>query len=129
MPSKIFVSIFTVSFRRWMRPSLSFSYFSLYTVQKIFDYHDLKIFDVDELSTHGGSLRLYITHKENNQISLSGNVLVVLEKEKKFGLGKISTYEEFNTRVSKTIQRSKIQNSKFDGIQRGLRPTLTPYPI
>ena len=78
-----------------------FSYFSLLTAQKILAHHNLKVFDVDELSTHGGSLRLYITHKENNQISLSNNVLVVLEKEKKFGLNKISTYEEFGTQVSK----------------------------
>ena len=78
-----------------------FSYFSLLTAQKILAHHNLKVFDVDELSTHGGSLRLYITHKENNQISLSNNVLVVLEKEKKFGLNKISTYEEFGTHISK----------------------------
>jgi len=93
-----------------------FSYFFLYTAQKIFDYHDLKIFDVDELSTHGGSLRLYVTHKENNQISISSNVLLVLEKEEKFGLKKIPTYEEFNTRVSKIkldLQRL-IKNIKND---------------
>ena len=47
-----------------------FSYFSVLTAQKIFDNHDLKIFDVDEISTHGGSLRLYITHKENNSIPI-----------------------------------------------------------
>ncbi len=78
-----------------------FSYFSLLTVQKIFDNHDLKIFDVDEISTHGGSLRLYVTHKENNQIIISKNILSVLEKEKKFGLDKISAYDEFSKHISK----------------------------
>jgi len=78
-----------------------FSYFSLLTTQKIFDNHDLKIFDVDEISTHGGSLRLYVTHKENNQILVSNNVLIVLEKEKFFGLEKISTYDKFSKHISK----------------------------
>ena len=78
-----------------------FSYFSLLTVQKIFESHDLKIFDVEELITHGGSLRLYVTHKENIQIISSNNTSVILEKEKKFGLEKLSTYEEFSVHVSK----------------------------
>jgi len=93
-----------------------FSYFSLLTVQKIFDHHDLKIFDVDELSTHGGSLRLYVTHKENNQIPLSSNILAVLEKEKKFGLEKISTYEEFTASASKIKLdlQNLIKNIKND---------------
>lgn len=93
-----------------------FSYFSLLTVQKIFDHHDLKIFDVDELSTHGGSLRLYVTHKENNQIPISSNILAVLEKEKKFGLEKISTYEEFSASASKIKLdlQNLIKNIKND---------------
>ena len=78
-----------------------FSYFSLLTVQKIFDKHNLKIFDVDEISTHGGSLRLYVTHKDNNQIIISKNILSVLKKEKKFGLDKISTYDEFSKHINK----------------------------
>jgi len=39
-----------------------FSYFSFYTVIQIFEKHNLKIFDVEELTTHGGSLRIYATH-------------------------------------------------------------------
>jgi len=78
-----------------------FSYFSLLTVQKIFDNHNLKIFDVDEISTHGGSLRLYVTHKDNNQIIISKNILSILEKEKNFGLDKISTYDKFSKHIYK----------------------------
>jgi len=51
-----------------------FSYFSLITAKKIFEYHGLKIFDAEELSTHGGSLRLFITHFENNIISETFNI-------------------------------------------------------
>ena len=93
-----------------------FSYFSLLTAQKIFESHDLKIFDVDELITHGGSLRLYVTHKENTQIIPSNNTLVVLEKEKKFGLEKLSTYEEFSVHVSKIKMdlQNLIKNIKND---------------
>ena len=93
-----------------------FSYFSLLTVQKIFEHHDLKIFDVEELNTHGGSLRLYVTHKENHLITSSNNILVILEKEKEFGLEKLSTYEEFSIRVSKIKidLQNLIKNIKND---------------
>ncbi len=45
-----------------------FSYLSLITVQQIFSTHGLKIFDVEELSTHGGSLRIFATHADNQNI-------------------------------------------------------------
>ena len=44
-----------------------FSYLSFYTVKQIFESAGLKLFDVEELPTHGGSLRIYATHAENNQ--------------------------------------------------------------
>ena len=78
-----------------------FSYFSLITAKKIFEYHGLKIFDVEELSTHGGSLRLYITHFDNNQINKNTEVDSIIEKEKKFGLTQINTYENFSKNIIK----------------------------
>ena len=45
-----------------------YCYFSLLTLLKVFDFHGMKIFDVDELPTHGGSLRIYACHKENEAI-------------------------------------------------------------
>ncbi|MGH2612698.1 MAG: methyltransferase domain-containing protein, partial [Rhabdochlamydiaceae bacterium] len=77
-----------------------FSYFSLYSVQKIFLFHGLQIFDVDELPTHGGSLRIYAQHKENNP-SISEKLIVLLKNEEEFGLHKISTYETFFENVKK----------------------------
>ena len=94
-----------------------FSYFSLLTVKKIFDYHDLKIFEVDELSTHGGSLRLFVTHNENNDVDEHPSVRLILDKEKKFGLDKLETYKEFAQKVVKCKEDSvsKIKAIKDNG--------------
>ena len=94
-----------------------FSYFSLLTVKKIFDYHDLKIFEVDELPTHGGSLRLFVTHNENNDVDEHPSVRLILDKEKKFGLDKLETYKEFAQKVVKCKEDSvsKIKAIKDNG--------------
>jgi len=84
-----------------------FSYFSFYTVRKIFSHFGLTIFDVEELSIHGGSLRLYIKHNENKEkaFSIKQNVRKQIEKEQKFGITKISTYTDFPKKVA-TIKDS-----------------------
>ena len=76
-----------------------FSYFSLITAKKIFEHHGFKIFDVEELSTHGGSLRLFITHFDNDQLDETLEINSVIEKEKKFGLTQINTYENFSKNI------------------------------
>lgn len=78
-----------------------FSYFSLLTVCKIFTAHHMKIYDVEELSTHGGSLRIYATHEENENYMISDKVKEVLTREKEFGLEEIESYEVFGRRVEK----------------------------
>ena len=100
-----------------------FSYFSLITAKKIFEYHGLKIFDVEELSTHGGSLRLYVTHFDNNQINKSTEVDLIIEKEKKFGLTQINTYENF----SKNIIQIKINLLNFIEKAKKNSKTLVCY--
>ena len=94
-----------------------FSYFSLLTVQKIFSFHGLSIFDVDELSTHGGSLRIYARHTENNTLQINQKVNMFVQKEERFGLTKISTYKDFQERVN--VVRENIINffitAKNDG--------------
>ena len=75
-----------------------YSYFSLFTLNKIFSAHDLKIFDVDELSIHGGSLRIYATHKKQKVI-VSKKIQKLIDKEKKLGLRNLATYKNFNERV------------------------------
>jgi len=77
-----------------------FSYFSLITLKKLFTKHKLEIFDVEELNTHGGSLRIFIKHKENKFYKEKISVKQLLEKEKLFGLKKISTYTNFSKEVN-----------------------------
>jgi hypothetical protein len=58
-----------------------FSYLSFYTVKQIFESQGLELFDVDEISTHGGSLRIYAKHKEDASKQISPNVAALLKKE------------------------------------------------
>ncbi len=78
-----------------------FSYFSFYTVQKIFLHHKLRIFDVEELSTHGGSLRIYAKHKEDETKEITNNVKKLNQKEIDMGCNKIETYKKFQEIVDK----------------------------
>ena len=82
-----------------------FSYFSLLTSQKIFSFHELTIFDVDEIPTHGGSLRIYLKHSESENILINQKVDILLEKEKQFGLENISTYENFTKNVKEIKEK------------------------
>ncbi|MEW6552581.1 MAG: class I SAM-dependent methyltransferase [Campylobacterota bacterium] len=77
-----------------------FSYFSFYTVQQIFEMHRLKLYDVEKLSTHGGSLRIYATHKESDIVE-SVNVENLLEEERSFGLFDMEVYKGFQEKANK----------------------------
>jgi len=81
-----------------------FSYFSLLTVQKVFSEHNLTIFDVEELDTHGGSLRIFARYAKNDTIPISERVSELIEKEKKFGLTNISTYTNFSEKCKAAKQ-------------------------
>ncbi|KKP40272.1 MAG: methyltransferase-like protein [Candidatus Peregrinibacteria bacterium GW2011_GWC2_33_13] len=80
-----------------------FSYLSLYTVEKIFNHHGMDIYDVEELPTHGGSLRIYACHLENMQ--KSKNVINLLSREKEFGLTDLITYTNFSEKVKETKRK------------------------
>ena len=77
-----------------------FSYLSLHSVISIFDNAGLKIYDVDQLDTHGGSLRVYGCHKENSH-EITPKIKIQLEKEEKAGLTKIETYTNFQINANK----------------------------
>lgn len=79
-----------------------YSYLSLHSVRYLFNAHQLEIFDVDELPTHGGSLRIYAKHKADRIHEISPRVAEVLEKEKRAGLLDPVAYEEFSRRVEAT---------------------------
>jgi len=84
-----------------------FSYFSLFTLKKIFEKYDLEIFDVEEIFVHGGSLRLFIKSSKNKEITIDENVEKLLKKEKDYGLQEISTYLKFQNNVENS--KKKIQ--------------------
>ena len=85
-----------------------FSYFSFYTVQKIFSHHKLRIFDVEELSTHGGSLRIYVKHEEDETKDITNNVKILNQKEIEFGCNNIQNYKKFQEIVDKI--RKDVRN-------------------
>lgn len=72
-----------------------FSYLSFYTVQQIFTANGLVIFDVEELTTHGGSLRIYARHEEDKLKEVVANVHDLLAKEKAAGIDTIELYQNF----------------------------------
>jgi 2-polyprenyl-3-methyl-5-hydroxy-6-metoxy-1,4-benzoquinol methylase len=78
-----------------------FSYLSLHTVKQIFETHGLEIFDVEELVTHGGSLRIFAKHAENEMYETMANVENLLTREKQFGLTNIEYYLDFQPKVDK----------------------------
>jgi hypothetical protein len=76
-----------------------FSYLSFYTVKQIFESEGLELFDVDEIPTHGGSLRIYAKHKENSQKPISSNVTDLLKKEADKGMTTLGYYHNFQEKA------------------------------
>ncbi|RQO36099.1 SAM-dependent methyltransferase [Herminiimonas sp. KBW02] len=77
-----------------------FSYLSLYTVSRIFEAAGLRVFDVEELSTHGGSLRIYGCHQDDAR-SITQAVTDMLAEESRRGLQSSEIYETFQVRADK----------------------------
>ncbi len=82
-----------------------YSYLSLLAVQRIFAATKLVVFDVEELPTHGGSLRVFARHAAHNALPVQPQVDVVLAAERAAGLERIETYREFGKRTE-TIRAS-----------------------
>src|SRR3984957_9315265 len=70
-----------------------FSYFSLLTTVRILEAHGLKVFDVEELTTHGGSLRVFAGRAEDETHAVKRTVDDLVAEEKKAGLGSADGYE------------------------------------
>jgi SAM-dependent methyltransferase len=79
-----------------------FSYFSIVSVGKIFSFHGLKIFDVEELPTHGGSLRIYACHQDDGGRKIGERVIGLREREEAGGLTRMTYYGSFGERVKET---------------------------
>jgi hypothetical protein len=121
-----------------------FSYLSLTTVRDIFASEGLRVWRVEELPSHGGSLRIYGCHAKSSR-SDDASVPRMLSKEESFGLGRLETYQGFQTRVDRIkndlisfMIRQKRQNRKLAAYgaaakgntllnYAGIRSDLLPY--
>lgn len=79
-----------------------YSYYSMLTVQSLFAHHGLTVFDVSEIPTHGGSLRIFAKHRDNTAHAETGNVGRLVEKEVAAGLKDLATYRTFGAQVEET---------------------------
>ena len=77
-----------------------FSYLSFYSIQQIFENQGLKLYDVEKYPTHGGSIRIYATHKDF-PIKVSKNVENLLSEERSFGLIDLEIYQGFQEKTDK----------------------------
>src|SRR4029453_760123 len=82
-----------------------FSYFSFMTAERIFAAHGLMLYDVDELSTHGGSLRIYARHAEDAAKPVTERALKLRARELSAGLDRLETYASFTEQVHETKRR------------------------
>lgn len=121
-----------------------FSYLSLYTVERMFSLIGLRVLDVEELPTHGGSLRVFGCH-DNDLRSTSERVKEVIKKESDAGIRTLETYSNFQTAAEKIKNDllSFLINKKYAGKKvaaygaaakgntllnfAGIRPDLLPF--
>jgi len=82
-----------------------FSYFSLSSVTRVFETHALTIFDVEELPSHGGSLRIYARHTEDRTRPLTDRVRELRSREEAAGVQAIDYYASFAERVKETKRK------------------------
>ena len=85
-----------------------FCYFSLISVEAIFARHGLTIFDVEELWTHGGSLRIHARHTADDSRPVSNAVLELRAREEAAGYRDVATYTAFEEQVRET-KRSLLE--------------------
>jgi hypothetical protein len=82
-----------------------FSYLSLLVVERVFAHHGLTLFDVEELPTHGGSLRIHARHAAFEVEPVSGRVAELLARERAAGLDRPSDYGAFERKVHRAKRR------------------------
>jgi hypothetical protein len=82
-----------------------FSYFSLLTAERVFAAHGLTLFDVEEVPTHGGSLRVYARHAGDETRPVSGRVPALRAREVTAGFHGIERYTSFTRQVHETKRR------------------------
>jgi SAM-dependent methyltransferase len=96
-----------------------FSYLSFMTVERIFAHHGLTLFDVDELSTHGGSLRIYGRHTEHHALDVTDRVGALRRREIEDGFQTLARYRGFDEQVKAT--KRKLLTFLIDAKRQGKR--------
>ena len=94
-----------------------FSYFSFVTAEKIFEAHGLTVFDVEELPTHGGSLRIYGRHTENKGLGITDRAREMHDREVQAGFMTMEHYSAFGEQVKETKRKllDFLINAKREG--------------
>jgi C-methyltransferase C-terminal domain/Putative zinc binding domain/Methyltransferase domain len=82
-----------------------FSYFSLLTHERIWQHHGMRVFDVETLSTHGGSLRVFGCHADDASKPETDRLKALREQEKQAGLDTLAAYERYTERVERTKRK------------------------
>ena len=82
-----------------------FSYFSLLAARKVFEAHGLELFDVDELKSHGGSLRYYVQRTGTGRQAVTPRVEEVAERERALGFDTLEGHRSFEHQVHETKWR------------------------
>lgn len=82
-----------------------FSYFSFTTVEKVFAAHGITLFDVEEIPTHGGSLRIFGRHDDEESRVVTGQVAELRAREARLGFTKVDTYAGFGEQVRETKRK------------------------
>lgn len=96
-----------------------FSYFSFLAVEQVFACHGLRLFDVEELSTHGGSLRIYACHDQDDSKPLLTRARDLKNREKNAGFGELNHYLSFAPKVEAT--KRKLLSFLISARQEGKR--------
>ncbi|HEX9812420.1 MAG TPA: class I SAM-dependent methyltransferase [Burkholderiales bacterium] len=79
-----------------------FSYLSFFAVEQVFAAHGLTLFDVEELPTHGGSLRIYARHTEDTAKPQTERARALKQREIETGVNRLETYASFDAKVKET---------------------------
>jgi SAM-dependent methyltransferase len=82
-----------------------FSYFSFVTAEKTFARHGLTIFDVEEIRPHGGSLRIYARHADDQAKAVGPKVVELRQRERDLGFERLETYDRFGEQVKETKRK------------------------
>ncbi|MDD5383756.1 MAG: class I SAM-dependent methyltransferase [Gallionella sp.] len=124
-----------------------YSYLSLTAVKRIFERNGLSVFDVEELHTHGGSLRVYAQRSDSGKRELSSNVAKLLERETAVGMNSTAFYVGFQDKADRVkndllafLIEAKRAGKTVAGYgaaakgntllnYAGVRPDLLPYVV